>query len=148
MLGFAASTAAVQAAPPLSSVHFLSCAYGSVGVWPLNAGPRPQYAEAVVDVAAYARAYDLPSPAITIVDRTGKPTGTRDVEYIRQWVDAAKPWNGTKPWDGILKVGTTRLRVRVRLNTTDENFSAFGGTCILNFAGRQVRRPVDGEWPT
>lgn len=123
---------------PLAAVGFVNCSYGSVAAWPFGAGPRPQYAEAIVELTAYARVAHLAPPSLALISG-GRLVGTRDVEFID------KVTNVEAPWDGVLPVGRTRLHIRVRLDTDADNFY---DTCVLRLGGWTVRRHVDASWPT
>jgi hypothetical protein len=122
--GLGAPAATEPANDPVEA-KALFCGYGSVGLWGLSQGPRPQFAVAVVEINSPREIKNVAVSQFVLFDRDGKTTNFKRVVGIEEFhrprvategEDAyylnpgnTIPWNGTLPAEGI------RLRIKVQL---------------------------------
>jgi hypothetical protein len=149
---------------PSATGRALFCAYGGVGLVPVPAPPEFEGNLAVIVV-------ELRNPGpvvlnvvvkdVVLLDAAGTTTALRRVQTVEvlspaelapsprapgSWAYYLNP--GGQPFNGTLRVGTTRLRIRVSLKTSPVGPVRFQ----LAFGGLEaplvVEGGVNGTWPT
>jgi len=137
----------------------LFCAHGGVGLVPdpLPSGYETQFAVAVVEIESPAIAKNVSISGFTLYDKTGVATKMKRVVKAETFDEPSVAGQGfaayylntagksrSKPWDGTLPAGKTRLRVRVAL----ENDPIAAVRYTLDLGSYAISGPCDIEWPT
>lgn len=137
----------------------LFCAYGSVAVLPVPLPPgfESQFAVAVVEINNPSQTKHVAVSDFVLFDQAGKQTGFKRVVKVEEfnqpriategafayYLNTTKA-SGTRPWNGTLSAGKTRLRIRVALAEAPVIPVRFR----LNIGRYVIEGPVDGSWPT
>ena len=154
-------------APPAPQAAITSqavfCASGGVGMRPKN--PPPDYemwfAVAVIEIKNPVGETQPTVSEFSLIDRTGAVTPFKRVievdDFDRPPVPgwgsgasylnkgrAAPPGDRTRPWNGVLRVGTTLLRVRVSLTKDPAESDRFR----LVLGSIVTEGKVNARWPT
>jgi hypothetical protein len=147
--------------PPTGSALF--CAYGGVGLVPIPAPPEfeTELAVVVVDVQNQGPApRNVVVTDVVLVNAEGTTTALRRVQAVEvlstaepapsprapgSWAYYLNP--GGQPFNGTLRVGRTRLRIRVSLKASPVGPVRFQLTFGLE-APLVVEGGVNGTWPT
>jgi len=157
---------AVEAPPapqPAITSQALYCAHGSVGMRPAN--PPPDYeawfAVAVIEIKNPIGETQPKVSEFSLIDGTGAVTPLKRVievddfdrspvpgwgisAYYLNSGKAAPPGDRTRPWNGVLRVGTTQLRVRVSLTKDPAESDRFR----LVLGSIVTEGKVNARWPT
>jgi hypothetical protein len=134
----------------------LFCAYGGVGVNPSS--PPPEYgrhfAVAVVEIDSSREISDVVVSDFALYDREGKPTKFNRLVQVEEFNRPRITTEGsfahylnagsTHPWNGTLRSGTMRLRVRVALAGEPGAPVRFQ----LALGSLVIEGLVNGRWPT
>ena len=161
-LALASLAVAPIAAQPITSraaARSLFCAHGSIGMIP---APRPpgfesEFAVAVVEIDTSKVMENVAVTAFTLFDRAGKATTMKRLVKVETFDEPRRSGDGyvayylntadgsrSKPWDGKLTVGKTRLRIRVALNGVPGAVVRY----TLNAGSYEISGPCTIEWPT
>ena len=153
-------------APPTPQAAMTSqavfCATGGVGMRPTN---PPDYemwfAVAVIEITNHVGETQPTVSEFSLIDRTGAVTpfkrvievddfdrppvpGWGSAAYYLNTGKAAPPGDRTRPWNGVLRVGTTTLRVRVSLTKDPAESDRFR----LVLGSIVTEGKVNARWPT
>lgn len=161
-LALASLAVAATAAQPITSraeARSLFCAHGSIGIIPTSRPPdfESEFAVAIVEIDTSKAKENLAVTALTLFDRAGKATTMKRLVKVETFGEPRRSGDGyvayylntadgsrSKPWDGRLTVGKTRLRVRVALNGVPGAVVRY----TLNAGPYEISGPCAIEWPT
>jgi hypothetical protein len=143
---------------PITS-RALYCAHGGVGIAP--AGAERWFAVAVIEITNPGASTPAKVSDFSLIGATGEVTPLRRVievddfdrppvpnwgisAYYLNAGKAAPPGDRTRPWDGVLRSGTTKLRVRVSLAKDPLQPARFR----LVVGSTVTEGDVNARWPT
>jgi hypothetical protein len=150
--------AAVQPAEADENAKSLFCAFGGVGLVPIQRPPgfESEFAVAVVEINSPRKTTHAAVSDFVLFDQAGRATKIKRVVSVEVFDETRvaseglfayylnTTSNATHPWDGTLPAGRIRLRVRVALvgvPVAPIRFKLMIGRYV-------IEGPVDGSWPT
>ena len=138
--------------------RMLFCATGSIAITPFHPPPgfESQFAVAVVELHSPTKVANAAVSGFVVFDQAGKVTRLKRVVKVEKFNDysvTTANWRfahyldspKTSPWDGTLRTGRMRLRVRVAL--VDEP-GGVAGRCRLSVGPYTIEGPLNGSWPS
>ncbi len=145
--------------PMLVSIStMLFCATGSVALTPFHppTGFESQFAVAVVEINSPKKIANAAVSGFVVFDQARKATRLKRVVKVEEFNDysiTTKNWrfahyldsHKTSPWDGTIRAGRMRLRVRVAL--VDEP-GGLPGRCRLSVGPYAIAGHLNGSWPS